>query len=152
MNAPRRRLPLGALLGGALMSGLVAWGVIEHTQRAVPTLAGRRPVAAPAWTAPVYAELCGLAGRCDTAWDAIRWYAVDSTALPTAICEKAYEAQGCYESETRALTLTAANYADTVLVRHELMHAAVWTRAGGRHLCRYFRDDWRTLTSNGCEP
>lgn len=150
MNAPRRRLPLGALLGGALMSGIVAWGVIEHTQRAVSTLAGRRPVDAPAWTAPVYADLCAKAGRCDTPWDAIRWYAHDSTVLPLTICQTAYEAQGCYEGETRALTLTAAGYADTVLVRHELMHAAIWTRWTGRHPCRFFRDDWRTLTPNGC--
>lgn len=152
MTNPFRRIPLGAVVGGTLMSALVAWGFVERHRRAEATLGGRYATLAPAWAADAYADLCAKAGRCDTPWDAIRWYAHDSTVLPLTVCQTAYEAQGCYEGETRALTLTAAGYADTVLVRHELMHAAIWTRWAGRHPCRFFRDDWRTLTPNGCEP
>lgn len=151
MNAPRRRnIPLGALFGVSMMAGLVAWGMADYTARAVPTLAGRRPVNAPAWTAPVYAELCALAGRCDTPWGAIRWYAVDSTALPRVVCPGHGEAVGCYEPDTRALTLTVAAYSDSAVVRHELMHAAIW-RKTMRHPCAYFNAALGTYTGQGCD-
>ena len=150
MTNPFRRIPLGAVVGGTLMSALVAWGFVERHRRAEATLGGRYAVLAPAWAADAYAALCEAAGRCDTPWGAIRWYAVDSAALPRVVCPGHGEAVGCYEPDTRALTLTVAAYSDSAVVRHELMHAAIW-RKTMRHPCAYFNAALGTYTGQGCD-
>ena len=94
--------------------------------------------------------------RCEARWRDIRWYAVDSTALPAVICPGANgqyrEVWGCWDWDTSALTLIRAAYADTVIVRHELMHAALGARWSGQHPCRWFTVADRTLAPGGpCE-
>ena len=143
-------------LFGAVGAALLAWGVIEWDTRRSDTLGGRVRVEAPAWAAYHYAELCAIAKRCDRKWAQIRWFAVDSTALPAVICPGAvgrYEQiTGCWEWETDALTLVRAAYADTVTVRHELLHAALGPRYTGQHPCRWFTVANRTLTPGAlCE-
>lgn len=152
----KQRASLTAMLGVALMAALGSWGVIEWDARRSATLGGRVAVPAPAWAATHYVEVCRLAGRCEARWRDIRWYAVDSTALPAVICPGANgqyrEVTGCWDWDTSALTLIRAAYADTVTVRHELLHAALGARYTGQHPCRWFTVAHRTLAPGGlCE-
>lgn len=152
----RQRLPFTVWLGMAAMAALGTWGIIEYDTRRADTLGGRVRVEAPAWAAYHYAEVCAIAARCDRDWADIRWYAVDSTALPAVICPAAThqyrEVWGCWEWETDALTLVRAAYADTVTVRHELLHAALGARYTGQHPCRWFTVANRTLAPGAlCE-
>lgn len=66
MTIPFRRIPLGAVVGGTLMSALVAWGFVERHRRAEATLGGRYATLAPAWAADAYAALGTYTGQgCD---------------------------------------------------------------------------------------
>lgn len=155
-RTPRGRLPATAIIGLLGMAVLGGWSFVEYRERSAAHLGGRIPVAAPAWAAAHYAEVCQLARRCDTPWPAIRWFAVDSSALPDIVCPGAVgqyrEIWGCWEQETRALTLVRAAYADTVIVRHELLHAALGPRYAGRHPCPWFHVQHRTLAPDAwCE-
>lgn len=145
----KQRTPFTVWLGVAVMAALGSWGVIEWDTRRSDTLGGRVRVEAPAWAAYDYAELCVTAGRCDRRFGQIRWFAVDSAALPAVVCPAAAhqyaEVHGCWEWETDALTLVRAAYADTVIVRHELLHAALGPRYSGQHPCRWFTVAGRTL-------
>jgi hypothetical protein len=146
----RKRLPFTVWLGVAAMAALGTWGALDWDARRIDTLGGRVRVEAPAWAAYDYAELCVTAGRCDRQFAQIRWFAVDSSALPAVICPGAVhqyrEVWGCWEWETDALTLVRAAYTDTVIVRHELLHAALGPRYAGQHPCRFFTVAGRTLT------
>lgn len=145
----KQRTPVTVWLGVAVMAALGSWGVIEWDTRRSDTLGGRVRVEAPAWAAPHYAELCATAGRCDRRFGQIRWFAVEAAALPAVVCPAAAhqyaEVHGCWEWETDALTLVRAAYADTVIVRHELLHAALGPRYSGQHPCRWFSVANRTL-------
>jgi hypothetical protein len=151
----QNRSPLPLLLGVALMALLGSWGVIEWDTRRSATLGGRVAVSAPEWAAPHHWDVCRLAGRCEAPWQEIRWFAVDSTALPAVICPGAAqhysEVWGCWEWETNALTLVRSAYADTAIVRHELMHAALGPRWTGRHPCRWFNPTLRTAQLGACD-
>lgn len=143
-------------LFGSLGAALMAWGVIDYERRRDATLGGRVAVEAPAWAASHYVEVCRVAGRCETRWRDIRWFAVDSTALPAVICPGANaqyrEVTGCWDWDASALTLIRAAYADTVTVRHELLHAALGARYTGQHPCRWFTVANRTLAPGAlCE-
>ena len=143
-------------LFGSLGAALMAWGVIDYERRRDAVLGGRVAVEAPAWAATHYVEVCRLAGRCEARWRDIRWFAVDSTALPAVICPGANaqyrEVTGCWDWDTSALTLVRAAYADTVTVRHELLHAALGARYTGQHPCRWYAVANRTLAPGAlCE-
>ena len=149
MAAPRGKVPASAIIGLLGMVVVGSWGVVEHRERSASDLGGRRPIPAPAWAAAEYADVCAKARRCSVAWPAIRWFVVDSTALPAVICPSAVarhtEVWGCWEWGTRALTLARSVLADTVVVRHELMHAALGAQYSGQHPCRFFSVAQRTL-------
>lgn len=152
----KQRTPITVWLGVAFMAALGSWGAIEWDARRSATLGGRVAVEAPAWAATHYVEVCRLAGRCEARWREIRWYAVDSTALTAVICPGANaqyrEVTGCWDWDVSALTLIRAAYADTVTVRHELLHAALGARYTGQHPCRWFTVANRTLAPGGfCE-
>ena len=143
-------------LFGSLGAALMAWGVIDYERRRDATLGGRVAVEAPAWAAAHYVEVSRVAGRCEARWRDIRWFAVDSTALPAVICPGANaqyrEVTGCWDWDASALTLIRAAYADTVTVRHELLHAALGARYTGQHPCRWFTVANRTLAPGAfCE-
>lgn len=143
-------------LFGSLGAALMAWGIIDYERRRDATLGGRVAVEAPAWAAAHYVEVCRVAGRCEARWRDIRWFAVDSTALPAVICPGANaqyrEVTGCWDWDASALTLIRAAYADTVTVRHELLHAALGARYTGQHPCRWFTVANRTLAPGAfCE-
>jgi hypothetical protein len=135
----RKQAGLPVVLGVAGMAFLATWGMLEYGQRQAPGLGGRLSVLAPASAPAHYRTICEWV-RCAVALSEIRWYTVDGDTLPTVVCPTGGAALiGCYERETKALTLVAARVEDDVLVRHELMHAAL---GGGseaeRHDCRWF--------------
>ena len=155
-RTPRGRLPATAIVGLLGMAVLGGWSVLEYRERSAADLGGRVAVAAPAWAEAHHADVCRLARRCDTPWKAIRWFAVDSTALPAVICPGANaqyrEVTGCWDWDASALTLVRDAYADTVTVRHELLHAALGARYTGQHPCRWFTVAHRTLAPGAfCE-
>jgi hypothetical protein len=135
----RKRLPVSAVAGAIGMVLLATWGAIEYRERSAPGLGGRVSVLAPPSAPAHYRTICGWV-RCAVALSEIRWYTVAADTLPTVVCPAGGAALiGCYERETKALTLVAARAEDDVLVRHELMHAAL---GGGsereQHDCRWF--------------
>ena len=161
MTRPAVRTPrwfsVPAALGVVAMGGIVAWGIVEQRARAADNLGGRVPIAMPADAPRHHADVCRIAGRCDTPLAAIRWYAVVADTLPAVICPAAgYELVGCYEPSTKALTLAAGRERDSLTLRHELMHAALadWRKMpggnrGAVHECRYFNSTFATGWPSG---
>jgi hypothetical protein len=142
-----------AIVGLLGMAALAGWSAIEYRERADPGLGGRLPIPALAGAAAHHADVCRIARRCAVPFETIRWFVVDADTLPTAVCPTGgHELAGCYEVDTRALTIVRRELANEVLLRHELMHAAL---AGGSvaawHDCRYFTSRHRTWWAHmGC--
>jgi hypothetical protein len=124
------------------MALLAAWGVVEQRARSAPDLGGRVPLEAPAWTAVDYAEMCRETRACVRRHSELRWYRVESDTLPTVVCRKGREVLGCYEGG--AITLAGRHVYDSVLIRHELQHAALERVDASTHLCPWF--DWKRST------
>lgn len=146
MTNAKRNVPLSALLGVALMAALGSWGYADHVERSKPNLGGRIAVPEPSSAKAHYADVCRIARRCAVSFYAIRWYIVDSDTLPSSVCQtSASELVGCFELGTRSLTLVKKYQDDEVLLRHELMHAALAGGAtGASHDCKFFNSKNRT--------
>ena len=142
----RKQAGLPVVLGVAGMAFLATWGMLEYERRKAPGLGGRVSVLAPASAPAHYRTICEWV-RCAVALSEIRWYVVEADTLPTVVCPAGGEALiGCYERETKSLTLAAKYAQNDVAIRHELMHAAL---GGGSerewHDCRWFnslRETW----------
>lgn len=128
------------------MALVASWGMIEYRERMEPGLGGRAAAVAPS-SAPAHWRAVCQVTRCQMALGEIRWFVVDADTLPTVVCPAGGEALiGCYERETKSLTLAAKYAQNDVAIRHELMHAAL---GGGSerewHDCRWFnslRETW----------
>ena len=135
----RRPSFVPAAVGVVLMALVASWGLVEYRGRMEPGLGGRVPSVAPSSAPAHWRAVCQLT-RCQVALGDIRWYVVDADTLPTVICPAGGgELVACYERETRALTLTRRYADDDIVIRHELMHAALGGGSfGAQHDCRYF--------------
>jgi hypothetical protein len=135
----RKQAGLPVVLGVAGMAFLATWGMLEYERRQAPGLGGRVSVLAPPSAPAHYRAICGWV-RCAVALSEIRWYTVAADTLPGVICPGGGRALvGCYDHETRALTVAAGRLGDAIVVRHELMHAALGGGSEGeRHDCRWF--------------
>lgn len=133
-----RKIPVSAIIGVFLMGGVATWGMSEYNQRSASNFGGRTPTPPPEFAEKHYAELCAIARRCDAVFSRLRWFYFDSTALRPEICQKDHEIWGCYELDTRAITVIKSAFSDTTIIRHELMHAALGSQYIGKHPCRLF--------------
>jgi hypothetical protein len=141
----RKAFPIPAAVGAVAMALLATWGVIEYQERADPALGGRSSWTPPAWAAADYAALCRETRACRREFAGIRWYRVDTDTLPTVICRKGQEVWGCFDAETGAITLAGRHVYDTILIRHEMQHAALERIDPAAHPCRWFNWPRRTL-------
>lgn len=141
-----------AAVGVVLMALVASWGLVEYRARMEPGLGGRVPAVAPSSAPAHWWAVCQIT-RCRMALGEIRWFVVDADTLPTVVCPAGgSDLVGCYEAETRSLTLVRARFDDDVVIRHELMHAALGGGSfGARHDCRYFNSGHGTWWAHmGC--
>jgi hypothetical protein len=141
----RKAFPIPAAVGAVAMALLAGWGLAEYTQRAEPGLGGRAPWTPPTWAEADYLAMCRESRACVRDFTEIRWYRVDGDTLPTTICRKGQEVWGCYDAETGAITLAGRHVYDTILIRHEMQHAALERIDASAHPCRWFDFGRRTL-------
>jgi hypothetical protein len=141
----RKAFPTPAVIAAAGMALLAAWGWVEYGERADPTLGGREPWTPPAWAVGDYLAMCRETRGCVRDYAEIRWFRVDADTLPTTICRKGREVQGCYDAMTGTITLAGRHVHDEILVRHELMHAALERIDPSAHPCKWFSFRRRTL-------
>jgi len=141
--APRRSLGIAA--GAVGMALLAAWGIVEQRDRERSGLGGRVALSPPAWAASDYATLCRETRACVRRYADLRWYQVAGDTLPTVVCQKGREVWGCYEAATGAITLASGHVTDSVLVRHELQHAALERINPSAHPCPWFNAVRATL-------
>jgi hypothetical protein len=127
------------------MAALALWGVTEYDDRADPGLGGRVAWHPPAWAASDYAAMCRETRRCVLDFASLRWYQVAGDTLPTVVCRKGREVWGCYDAMAGTITLAGRRVGDSILVRHELMHAALQRQDASSHLCRWFTVARQTL-------
>lgn len=154
MSAEQRKVGARNIaLGGVLMAFLALWGVRDQRSREDPGLGGRVAWSPPAWAASDYQAMCDETGACRRRFKDIRWYRVTGDTLPTLVCQKGREVWGCYESTTGSITLASRHTGDSVLVRHELQHAALERIDPSAHPCAWFHPLRATLWWSGqsCE-
>lgn len=148
----RRPSFVPAAVGAVVMALMASWGLIEYTARMAPGLGGRAATVAPSSAPAHWRAVCQIA-RCQMALGEIRWFVVDADTLPAVVCPTGgRELIGCYEADTKSLTLTRARFDDDIVIRHELMHAALRGGSyGAAHDCRYFNSGHGTWWAHmGC--
>lgn len=127
------------------MAAVTTWGLVQLRERNAPMLGGREPWVPPAWAASDYATMCRETKACVRSFGEIRWYTINADTLPSITCPLAGEALvGCYEPTTGALTIVAGWTQDSVLIRHEMQHAAL-ERFPMTHPCKWFHPRRATL-------
>jgi hypothetical protein len=136
---------LPVLLGVAAMGALAAWGTIDYNKRVDPALGGRAPWTPPTWAEADYLMMCGESRGCVRDFAAIRWYWLDADTLPRVICPQGREVWGCYDGMAGTITLAGRHVHDTILIRHEMQHAALERIDASAHPCRWFNWPRRTL-------
>ena len=140
-----KRLPPQVVVGIASMALLAWWGVRQYGDRADPTLGGRAPWTPPTWAEADYLAMCRESRACVRGFTDIRWYWLDADTLPRVICPQGREVWGCFDAMAGTITLAGRHVYDSILIRHEMQHAALERVNASAHPCRWFNWPRRTL-------
>jgi hypothetical protein len=141
----RKAFPIPAAVGAVAMALLAGWGLAEYTQRTDPALGGRAPWTPPTWAEADYLAMCRESRACVRSFTDIRWYWLDADTLPRAICPQGREVWGCFDATAGTITLAGRHVHDSILIRHEMQHAALERVNASAHPCRWFNWPRRTL-------
>jgi hypothetical protein len=108
----------------------------------------------PAWNPPGYVEneykdVCRIADMCSVQFNELRWFVVNGDTLPQFACGT--DKVGCFILDAKAIILTHDAANDIIVIRHELMHAALSNVPKLMdHHCKYFNLRHRTWWYTGC--
>ncbi len=108
----------------------------------------------PVWNPPAYVEneykdVCRIANMCSVKYDDLRWFITSGDKLPQFACGT--DKVGCFILDQKVIILTEAAAKDIIVIRHELMHAALSNVPKLMdHHCKYFNLRHRTWWYPGC--